>query len=133
MAGASLTFTWLNDELEDFWKKPTYTPGYKKGTVSLASGSSQSNSAQEEKKVISKGSSESHECAKNIVKILQLMEANTAQRADEYGQLDSYAGDGDHGIGMARGAHAAATAAKLKNDSNAQPMIRLAAVAGLRM
>jgi len=119
MAGASLTFTWLNDELEDFWKKPTYTPGYKKGTVSLASGSSQSNSAQEEKKVISKGSSESHECAKNIVKILQLMETNTAQRADEYGQLDSYAGDGDHGIGMARGAHAAATAAKQYLDAGA--------------
>mgnify|MGYP000267945309 CR=1 FL=1 len=119
MAGASLTFTWLNDELEDFWKKPTYTPGYKKGTVSLGSGSSQSNSLQDEKKEISKGSSESQECAKNVLKILQLMETNTAQRADEYGLLDSYAGDGDHGIGMARGAHAAATAAKEYADAGA--------------
>ena len=119
MAGASLTFTWLNDELEDFWKKPTYTPGYKKGTVSLASSSSQSNSSQEEKKVISKGSAESQECAKNVLKILQLMETNTAQRADEYGLLDSYAGDGDHGIGMARGAHAAASAAKQYVDAGA--------------
>lgn len=119
MAGASLTFTWLNDELEDFWKKPTYTPGYKKGTISLGSGSSQGNSSQEEKKVISKGRSESHECAKNIVKILELIETNTAERADEYGLLDSYAGDGDHGIGMARGAHAAATAAKQYLDAGA--------------
>ena len=46
------------------------------------------------------------------MKILQLIETNTAQRADEYGLLDSYAGDGDHGIGMARGAHAAASAGK---------------------
>ena len=43
---------------------------------------------------------------------MQLIETNTAQRADEYGLLDSYAGDGDHGIGMARGAHAAASAGK---------------------
>jgi dihydroxyacetone kinase len=119
MAGASLTFTWLNEEQEGFWKKPTYTPGYKKGTVSLGSGSSQSNSLQDEKKEISKGSSESQECAKNVLKILQLMETNTAQRADEYGLLDSYAGDGDHGIGMARGAHAAASAAKQYVDAGA--------------
>lgn len=119
MAGASLTFAWLNDELEEFWKKPTYTPGYKKGTVALGAGSGQTNSSQEEKKVISKGSPESHECAINILKILQLIEANTAERANEYGQLDSYAGDGDHGIGMARGAHAAASAAKEYVDSGA--------------
>ncbi len=119
MAGASLTFTWLNDELEEFWKKPTYTPGYKKGTVALGAGSAQTNSSQEEKKVISKGTPESHECAVNILKILQLIEANTAERANEYGQLDSYAGDGDHGIGMARGAHAAASAAKQYVDSGA--------------
>ncbi len=119
MAGASLTFTWLNEELEEFWKKPTYTPGYKKGTVALGAGSAQTNSSQEEKKVISKGTPESHECAVNILKILQLIEANTAERANEYGQLDSYAGDGDHGIGMARGAHAAASAAKQYVDSGA--------------
>lgn len=119
MAGASLTFTWLNDEQEGFWKKPTYTPGYKKGTVSLGSGLSESNSSEVEKKEIIKGSLESHECALNILKILQLIETNTAQRADEYGQLDSYAGDGDHGIGMARGAHAAASAAKQQVDAGA--------------
>ncbi len=119
MAGASLTFTWLNEEQEGFWKKPTYTPGYKKGTVSIGSGSSQSNALQDEKKEISKGSSESQECAKNVLNILQLMETNTAQRADEYGLLDSYAGDGDHGIGMARGAHAAASAAKQYVDAGA--------------
>jgi dihydroxyacetone kinase len=119
MAGASLTFTWLNDELEEFWKKPTYTPGYKKGTVALGAGSAQTNSSQEEKKVISKGTPESHECAVNILKILRLIEANTAERANEYGQLDSYAGDGDHGIGMARGAHAAASAAQEYVDAGA--------------
>jgi dihydroxyacetone kinase len=119
MAGASLTFTWLNDELEEFWKKPTYTPGYKKGTIALGSGLSDVNSLQEEKKEISKGSTESRECAVSILKVLQLIEANTAQLADEYGQLDSYAGDGDHGIGMARGAHAAASAAKQYVDAGA--------------
>lgn len=119
MAGASLTFTWLNDELEEFWKKPTYTPGYKKGAMSVHSGISQSVSSRDERKEISKGSAESRDCALNIVKILQIIETKTSQHSDEYGQLDSYAGDGDHGIGMARGAHAAATAGKQYGDAGA--------------
>ncbi|MDQ1572000.1 MAG: D-erythrulose 4-kinase, partial [Actinomycetota bacterium] len=33
MAGASLTLTWLDAELEEAWTSPAYTPAYRKGAV----------------------------------------------------------------------------------------------------
>ncbi len=31
MAGASLTLTWLDDELEQYWTAPALTPAYRRG------------------------------------------------------------------------------------------------------
>jgi dihydroxyacetone kinase len=112
MAGLSLTFTWLNDELSDFWKKPSYTPGYKKGNIAIASGVATETHAEKAAHQVIHGSSESQKCAQSIAEIIKNIELTTAQHSDEYGRLDSFAGDGDHGIGMARGAHAASVAAQ---------------------
>src|SRR5690606_1957436 len=36
MAGASLTITWLDDELQRLWEAPAYAPAYRRGSVSPA-------------------------------------------------------------------------------------------------
>ena len=46
-------------------------------------------------------------CAKNIERVVASIDATITENESYLGELDSYAGDGDHGIGMARGTHAA--------------------------
>lgn len=107
MAGVSLTFTWLNEELEQLWAAPAYTPAYKKGSVSL-SGSDASNQSSEIVEVdLPEASAESIKCAKKIENIISRIDMTVATNEVHLGLLDSYAGDGDHGIGMVRGTHAA--------------------------
>lgn len=119
MAGASLTFSWLNDELDSLWRKPTYTPGYKKGNVAISSTMQNVEQKTVESVAIVTGSIESQKCAKNIVNILENIHESLVSYSDEYGKLDALAGDGDHGVGMARGAHAALEAARIYAEQGA--------------
>lgn len=119
MAGASLTFTWLNDELEKLWIKPAYTPAYKKGNVSLKSGVTVTTSIKRNDSEIVKGSIESQKCARSLATLLDKINKKCHEVSDELGQLDAIAGDGDHGIGMTRGAQAAAKAAQHYAQSGA--------------
>lgn len=119
MAGASLTFTWLTDELEDLWKKPAYTPAYKKGNVAFNAGSSAADSLENVESKVVKGSPESQKCAQSIALLLSRINEKCQEISDELGALDAIAGDGDHGIGMARGARAAAQAAEKYAQSGA--------------
>ena len=112
MAGLSLTFTWLNDELNGLWRTPSYTPGYKKGNISLTSAENSSSSTEIGEENFLQGSADSQKCAQVIAEIIRRIASSTEEHSDEYGRLDSFAGDGDHGIGMARGARSAATAAR---------------------
>ena len=119
MAGASLTFTWLNEELEKLWIKPAYTPAYKKGNVSLKSGVTVTTSIKRNDSEIVKGSIESQKCARSLATLLDKINKKCHEVSDELGQLDAIAGDGDHGIGMTRGAQAAAKAAQHYAQSGA--------------
>ena len=112
MAGASLTFTWLNEELETLWAAPAYTPAFKKGSVQLTGSDGSFGGTEILEEVIPEASAESISCAKNIEKVIASIDATITKNEVHLGQLDSYAGDGDHGIGMARGTHAALTGAK---------------------
>jgi dihydroxyacetone kinase len=106
MAGVSLTFVWLTPELEELWGKPSYTPGYRKGSVSLQSSNSLSVEVVADEIIVPQGSMESQKCAKVILDAFKAIDSVITSHKDELGLLDSYAGDGDHGIGMARGSHA---------------------------
>ena len=112
MAGISLTLFWLDDELEQAWTSPAYTPAYKKGTV--ASRESMAVAADEETETapIPQATEDSRTAGVCILKCLDAMKSVLNDNVDELGRLDSVAGDGDHGIGMQRGVTAAVTAAQ---------------------
>jgi dihydroxyacetone kinase len=111
MAGASLTFTWLDNELEELWKKPAYTAAYKKGTLTFKTQVINQKSSELAEAKIVPGTAESQQCAKTIARILEKIDIKCREVSEELGKLDAIAGDGDHGIGMTKGAHAAALAA----------------------
>lgn len=118
MAGCSLTLTWLDDELERFWRAPADTPAYKKG--SLVAG--------EEDRLRQHGSAPSaadspapgsrpltgpeRTCAENTVRAIRAIAAAMTGAEAALGALDAVAGDGDHGRGMVRGSQAALYAAE---------------------
>lgn len=118
MAGVSLTFFWLDDELERLWTSPSDTPAYRKGTPTGA----RVLSADEREKLLERsteraveveqGSPESRVAGSRIAELLAAAAAAVSAEADELGRLDAIAGDGDHGIGMERGITAALAAAR---------------------
>ncbi|WP_308465981.1 dihydroxyacetone kinase family protein [Rathayibacter soli] len=112
MAGLSLTLFWLDDELEPLWRAAADAPAYRKGSVIETD--EWSGPDGEEEVVVSVGdaSTESQISAEVVVRALAATKKTVDDNADELGRLDAIAGDGDHGIGMQRGATAAATEAE---------------------
>ncbi|MFD3447040.1 dihydroxyacetone kinase family protein [Microbacteriaceae bacterium 4G12] len=128
MAGASLTILWLDDELERLWAAPADTPAYRKGSVGAAKNGYGDESADalddegdSESGAIGEASPASRAAASVVTALLETLSSTTDEHADELGRIDSVAGDGDHGIGMQRGASAALAAAKdaLARDAGA--------------
>jgi len=110
MAGASLTLFWLDDELESFWRAPADTPAYRKGSIA-ATAQDTREEALVERVEISPASAESQLAAKTAYLAIEAIAAVIDENVDELGRIDAVAGDGDHGIGMQRGSHAAQAAA----------------------
>ncbi|MHA7279592.1 dihydroxyacetone kinase family protein [Arthrobacter sp. MDT2-2] len=111
MAGCSLTLLWLDDELERLWTAPADTPGFRRGQV----GEQQRFDAEvkdDAEETVGSSSAESRACAATVATALEAVARIVDEHADELGRLDQVAGDGDHGIGMQRGAHAARDAAR---------------------
>ena len=111
MAGVSLTLHWLDDELEAAWASPAYTPAYRKGAVVAGSDLLGDLIAEDASAALPEASEESAAAAASVVAIVEAIRDVIDRNADELGRLDAIAGDGDHGIGMQRGARAAADAA----------------------
>jgi dihydroxyacetone kinase len=112
MAGASLTLFWLDEELEPLWHAPVSTPAYRKGSVDEVDADNDIDEIEAELEAVEPGSADSHRAAEVVVRALAATKHVIDENVDELGRLDSIAGDGDHGIGMQRGATAAATAAE---------------------
>lgn len=110
MAGASLTLFWLDDELESFWRAPADTPAYRKGSVAARAQDTREE-ALVERVEIAPASAESQRAAKTAYLAIEAIAAVIDENVDELGRIDAVAGDGDHGIGMQRGSHAAQAAA----------------------
>lgn len=113
MGGVSLTLIWLEDEIEGYWFAPCDTPAFRRAPLQDAplAESIRFNTEAEPLSVRSPGSPESQAAASRIAAGLSRVRDVIAQNEEMLGNLDAVAGDGDHGIGMARGSRAAAEAA----------------------
>lgn len=122
MAGASVTLLWLTEELEELWSAPAHTPAFRKGTLTSAgngTGAGTGRSQQDAPRTapaprsaaVPPASVRSLEQGRVAITWLAAAQATLHKNAEELGRLDAVAGDGDHGVGMARGIDAALAAA----------------------
>jgi dihydroxyacetone kinase len=128
MAGVSLTLFWLDDELEQLWAAPADTPAYRKGSAEPAVALSPEALAADEAAPIEEGTDDSRAAAVRIAAAISAVRAVLDENADELGRIDAVAGDGDHGIGMQRGSHAADVAARdaAERGAGAGSVLRIA-------
>ncbi len=113
MAGTSLTLFWLDDELASLWETAVDTPAYRRGAVAPVApvaGPAVTDAAAAD--AVSPGDAASVAAAATVRAALDVLVRTVDTHADELGRIDAVAGDGDHGIGMQRGSHAALTAAE---------------------
>ncbi len=111
MAGVSLTLFWLDDELERLWQTPVDTPAYRRGSVAAADRSADTSGPADADLGIGPAGEASRVAAETLHAALHAIAAVIDEHVDQLGHWDAIAGDGDHGIGMQRGAHAAIAAA----------------------
>lgn len=112
MAGTSLTLSWLDDELARLWEHGVDTPAYRRGAVEPAAGTASAAEAEEaQPEEIPDADDASRACAQTVRRAIETIAGTVDAHVDELGRIDAIAGDGDHGIGMQRGARAAAAAA----------------------
>jgi dihydroxyacetone kinase len=111
MAGVSCTLLWLDDELEQLWAAPADTPAFTKGRAPDAPRRSAAAVAEQTEVPVPVASEASRAAARTALELLAVIASTIDGAADELGHLDAIAGDGDHGIGMQRGATAALAAA----------------------
>lgn len=117
MAGISLTLFWPDDELLRLWLAPADSPSFRRhGSVKPVDvvddvvRTAASRTA---------ATPQSQELSSRIVGLFEAVADAVDRNADEFGRLDAVAGDGDHGIGMQRGATAALAAARSEADGGA--------------
>lgn len=118
MAGTSLTLFWLDEELERLWQTPVDAPAYRRGSVVTAAQADVADIAAVEE-AVTPGDAESQDVAQTVQAALQVIVDTIDENVDEFGRIDSIAGDGDHGIGMQRGSHAALAAGIAAVDAGA--------------
>ncbi|WP_427383517.1 dihydroxyacetone kinase family protein [Janibacter sp. G56] len=113
MAGCSLTVTWLDDELEQLWTSPADTPAYRRGDAAASTlfTSRHTTTATQAGAAAEEAGDESVAAAAVARRCVAALRDVVEAHKEELGRIDAIAGDGDHGIGMSRGAAAAAEAA----------------------
>ena len=113
MAGLSLTLFWLNDELSPLWAAPADAPAFRKGAIEAPEGEVQEGHDEAvQVDTISAATPESRGAAKTVLAALEKVRQTIDANVEELGRIDAVAGDGDHGIGMARGSTAAVAAGR---------------------
>jgi dihydroxyacetone kinase len=112
MSGLSLTVTFLDHDLEKYWVAPADTPAFHRGPV-IDEQARRVLAVTAPWRRIQPGSPASQACAARIAPALAHVRDIVLQHEARLGDIDAVAGDGDHGIGMARGTTAAAEAAAM--------------------
>ncbi|HEY0238061.1 MAG TPA: dihydroxyacetone kinase family protein [Friedmanniella sp.] len=113
MAGCSLSVTWLDDELETCWTAPADTPAFRRGAAATNERFTQRREVTREtlETQAAESSEDSRAAAEVARQAVAVLSATVEEHKEELGRIDAIAGDGDHGIGMSRGALAATEAA----------------------
>ncbi|GAB3523931.1 dihydroxyacetone kinase subunit DhaL [Arthrobacter monumenti] len=111
MSGLSLTLLWLDDELETYWSAPADTPAYRKGNLTARPHRDVEQLADAVAEAVEPATAAAAGLSAGAAALLEAVRAVVVEHEEELGRMDAIAGDGDHGIGMRRGADAAADAA----------------------
>jgi L-erythrulose 1-kinase len=106
MAGLSLTVMWLDDELERLWTAPSDTPAYRQGAMAERE-LVIVDEAIPEVEAMPASTPESRAFAGSVASAIADVHRALTEVEAHLGNIDAVAGDGDHGIGMVRGARAA--------------------------
>ncbi|MBW9094395.1 dihydroxyacetone kinase family protein [Microbacterium jejuense] len=123
MAGVSLTVLWLDEELEELWRAPAFSPALRKGASAVLPGEGRSAADDRAALPTAEAPAEAASTAPPATpaslraaavarRLLVSTRDVIATHAERLGELDAIAGDGDHGIGMLRGVTAAVEAAE---------------------
>ena len=107
MAGLSLTVMWLDDDLERLWISPCDTPAFRKGAMADRQQASDEHCDESEPVAMPQSSEASRALAGQLAGALADVHQMLVDNESYLGGLDEVAGDGDHGIGMVRGARGA--------------------------
>jgi dihydroxyacetone kinase len=115
MAGCSLTLTWLDEDLERLWGLPADSPAYRKGNADVWDVApireiSEPEAAAQPVAVVAAEAGQ--RTSAGVVRALASVAQALRDAEEHLGELDSIAGDGDHGRGMTRGSAAASAAAE---------------------
>jgi dihydroxyacetone kinase len=125
MAGCSLSIMWLDPTLEELWSSPADTASFRRGNVAPSKSSHKRieaiNVTTSSEPILA--SEHSHRAAIIAREALIAMEQVLVSNEDHLGKLDAIAGDGDHGVGMVRGIHAAVIEAKANTGGVGHVMV----------
>jgi D-erythrulose 4-kinase len=111
MAGCSLTLTFLDLGLEEFWLAPADTPAFRRGAVIPTEPAPPLAEDKQEEAPIPSASAASQSGGQCIATLLARIAEAMSKAELELGRIDALAGDGDHGQAMSRGSAAAKEAA----------------------
>ncbi|MFZ3597660.1 dihydroxyacetone kinase family protein [Streptomyces sp. BH104] len=115
MAGLSLTLTFFeeDDALAELWRAPALAPAFRRGHLAPRPDRTDDLTATATTRPPdpAPGTPASRRSAARAAEALHTLRATVAAHEERLGALDAVGGDGDHGIGMRRGADAACEAA----------------------
>lgn len=129
MSGVSLTLFWVDDELESLWNAPADSPAYRKGAITAERDTTVETVADAVSSAAENATPEQRAAAATALEVLRVVHQTVLDGEEEFGLIDAIAGDGDHGIGMARGATGALAAGE-QVVAERGGVIRLLAEAG---
>ena len=125
MAGCSLSIMWLDPTLEELWSSPADTASFRRGNVAPSKAPHKrieaTDASTSSEPILA--SEHSHRAAIIAREALVAMEQVLVANEDHLGKLDAIAGDGDHGVGMVRGIHAAVAEAKASTGGVGHVMV----------
>ena len=107
MQGCSLTVMWLDEELERFWQAPCDTPVFRRGATFTTEPADVVAGPEDAELSFAAASDASRKSAVCLAGVIDAVVATLSKAEAELGRIDAFAGDGDHGQGMRRGATAA--------------------------
>ena len=118
MTGASLTVAFLDDELEEHWRAACEAPAYRRA-ASPSDVEVAPPVPDEEEAPVPPAAEPSQRAAGRVAEAVDAARDVVVAASDRLGEVDAVAGDGDHGIGMARGLRAASDGARRAVDAGA--------------